>query len=145
MNDLLIKFILSAGTLFIMFNIAGLLTWVERKQSASCKTASGPTVLPFLVLRPWACSMRWPTCLRCSARKNSFLQEPINSCSILAPYLSVTFALVGFAAIPIGGELIVNGHSIQLQAANLNIALIFIFAMMSMGVYGVVLAGFLIK
>ena len=60
----------------------------------------------------------------------------------LAPYLSVTFALVGFAAIPIGGELILNGHSIQLQAANLNIALIFIFAMMSMGVYGVVLAGF---
>ena len=34
MNDLLIKFALSAGTLFIMFNIAGLLTWVERKQSA---------------------------------------------------------------------------------------------------------------
>ena len=60
----------------------------------------------------------------------------------LAPYLSIVFALVGFAAIPFGGALVVNGHVIQLQAANLNIALIFIFAMMSMGVYGVVLAGF---
>jgi NADH-quinone oxidoreductase subunit H len=60
----------------------------------------------------------------------------------LAPYLSVTFALVGFAAIPIGNQLIVGERVIELQAANLNIALIFIFAMMSMGVYGVVLGGF---
>ena len=60
----------------------------------------------------------------------------------LAPYLSITFALVGFAAIPIGGALVLNNHVIELQAANLNVALIFIFAMMAMSVYGVVLAGF---
>ena len=34
MDDILIKLGLAFGTLFIMFNIAGLLTWVERKQSA---------------------------------------------------------------------------------------------------------------
>ncbi|MEI7999539.1 MAG: complex I subunit 1 family protein, partial [Candidatus Omnitrophota bacterium] len=60
----------------------------------------------------------------------------------LAPYLSIVFALVGFAAIPIGNQLIIGSRVIELQAANINVALIFIFAMMSMGIYGVVLAGF---
>ena len=72
--------------------------------------------------------------------KEEFIPEGANKFLFnLAPYLSFTFALVGFAAIPIGGQLILNSHVIELQAANLNIALIFIFAMMSMGVYGVVL------
>jgi NADH-quinone oxidoreductase subunit H len=54
----------------------------------------------------------------------------------------MTFALVGFAAIPFGDVLIVGGQEINLQVAPINVALLYVFAMMSMGVYGVVLAGF---
>jgi NADH-quinone oxidoreductase subunit H len=52
------------------------------------------------------------------------------------------FALVGFAAIPFGDVLVISGREINLQAAPINVALLYIFAMMSMGVYGVIMAGF---
>ena len=142
MNDILIKFILSAGTLFIMFNIAGLLTWVERKQSAVMQDRIGANRASIFGFKAMGMFHALADVLKMLS-KEEFIPEGANKFLFnLAPYLSVIFALVGFAAIPIGGELILNGHSIQLQAANLNIALIFIFAMMSMGVYGVVLAGF---
>ena len=142
MNDILIKFILSAGTLFIMFNIAGLLTWVERKQSAVMQDRIGANRASIFGFKAMGLFHALADVLKMLS-KEEFIPAGANKFLFnLAPYLSVTFALVGFAAIPIGGELIINSHPIQLQAANLNIALIFIFAMMSMGVYGVVLAGF---
>jgi len=142
MTDILIKFGLSAGTLFIMFNIAGLLTWVERKQSAVMQDRIGANRASIFGFKAMGLFHALADVLKMLS-KEEFIPAGANKFLFnLAPYLSVTFALVGFAAIPIGGELILNGHSIQLQAANLNIALIFIFAMMSMGVYGVVLAGF---
>ncbi len=142
MNDLLIKFILSAGTLFIMFNIAGLLTWVERKQSAVMQDRIGANRASIFGFKAMGLFHAIADVLKMLS-KEEFIPEGANKFLFnLAPYLSVVFALVGFAAIPIGGALVLNSHVIQLQAANLNIALIFIFAMMSMGVYGVVLAGF---
>ena len=142
MFDILIKFALSAGTLFIMFNIAGLLTWVERKQSAVMQDRIGANRASIFGFKAMGMFHALADVLKMLS-KEEFIPEGANKFLFnLAPYLSVTFALVGFAAIPIGGALVINNHVIQLQAANLNIALIFIFAMMSMGVYGVVLAGF---
>lgn len=59
----------------------------------------------------------------------------------LAPIVSVVPALVSFCVIPFGDVLIVGDRTISLQAANLNIGILFILAMASLGVYGVVLAG----
>ena len=143
MNDILIKFILSAGTLMIMFSFAGLLTWVERKQSAVMQDRIGANRASIFGFKAMGLFHVIADVLKMLG-KEEFIPDGANKFLFnLAPYLSITFALVGFAAIPIGGALVLsNNHVIQLQAANLNIALIFIFAMMSMGVYGVVLAGF---
>ena len=141
MNDLFIKFILSAGTLAAMFGIAGLLTWVERKQSAVMQDRIGANRASIFGFKAMGLFHAIADVLKMLS-KEEFIPEGANKFLFnLAPYLSITFALVGFAAIPIGGALILNNHVIELQAANLNIALIFIFTMMSMGVYGVVLAG----
>jgi NADH-quinone oxidoreductase subunit H len=143
MNDILLKFILSAGTLFIMFNIAGLLTWVERKQSAVMQDRIGANRASIFGFKAMGMFHALADVMKMLS-KEEFIPDGANKFLFnLAPYLSVIFALVGFAAIPIGGALVLSDHHvIELQAANLNIALIFIFAMMSMGVYGVVLAGF---
>jgi len=142
MTDILIKFILSAGTLFIMFNIAGLLTWVERKQSAVMQDRIGANRASIFGFKAMGLFHALADVLKMLS-KEEFIPEGANKFLFnIAPYLSVVFALVGFAAIPIGGALTFNGHTIELQAANLNVALIYIFAMMSMGIYGVVLAGF---
>ena len=59
----------------------------------------------------------------------------------LAPFVSVFFALVAFASIPFGDTLPVGGRVIQLQAVTLNVGILYVFAMLSLGVYGVMMAG----
>jgi NADH-quinone oxidoreductase subunit H len=56
--------------------------------------------------------------------------------------VSVVFALAAFAAIPFGDVWHVAGRAVNLQVADVNAGLLFVFAMMSLGVYGVILAGF---
>ena len=142
MSDITIKLLLSCGTLFVVFNIAGLLTWVERKQSALMQDRIGAnraTIFGFRALGLFHAIADFLKMLS----KEEFIPEGANKFLFyLAPYISFTFAIVAFAAIPFGNQLILGNRVIELQAANLNIALIFIFAMMSMGVYGVVLGGF---
>ncbi|MBF0511205.1 MAG: NADH-quinone oxidoreductase subunit H [Candidatus Omnitrophica bacterium] len=142
MSDILIKLFLSSGVLFVMFNIAGLLTWVERKQSALMQDRIGANRASIFGIKALGMVHAIADVLKMLSKEEFCPQGANKFLFKIAPYLSFVFALVGFAAIPIGGELIVGHHSIQLQAAHLNVALIFIFAMMSMGIYGVVLAGF---
>jgi NADH-quinone oxidoreductase subunit H len=142
MDEVLIKLALVCGTIITMFSIAGLLTWVERKQSAVMQDRIGANRASIFGFKALGLFHAIADVLKMLS-KEEFIPAGANKFLFnLAPYLSVVFALVGFAAIPIGNQLIIGDRVIELQAANLNIALIFIFAMMSMGVYGVVLAGF---
>jgi NADH-quinone oxidoreductase subunit H len=50
--------------------------------------------------------------------------------------------MVAFAGIPFGDRLIWGEHVVELQVAKIDAALLYIFAMLSLGVYGVILAGF---
>jgi NADH-quinone oxidoreductase subunit H len=59
----------------------------------------------------------------------------------LAPFVSVFFALVAFASIPFGDTLRVAGREIPLQAITLNVGVLYVLAMLSLGVYGVMMAG----
>ncbi len=148
--------ILAGIMLFMVINFAALHTWIERKQSAVMQDRIGANRAYITLPWKWAAPINW-------------LLKPINALGLfhpiadaikmftkedfvppfgdkflhtLAPFLSLMFALVGFAAIPFGDVLIINGQSITLQVAPINVGLLYIFAVMSMGVYGVILAGF---
>lgn len=60
---------------------------------------------------------------------------------VLAPIISVITAITAFAVIPFGGQVSVFGHPTMLQLTDLPIGVLFILAMSSIGVYGIVLAG----
>ncbi len=60
---------------------------------------------------------------------------------LLAPIISVVPAITAFAVIPFGQEVSIFGHRTPLQTADLPIAVLFILAMSSIGVYGIILAG----
>ncbi len=142
MSDILIKLLLAGGTIFIAFNIAGLLTWVERKQSAIMQDRIGANRASIFGFKALGLFHAIADVLKMLS-KEEFMPQGANKFLFnLAPYLSVIFALVGFAAVPIGDQLVIGNRVVELQAANINVALLYIFAMMSMGVYGVVLAGF---
>src|SRR3989338_8903920 len=155
-EDILIKCILAAVFLGVVLNLAGLLTWVERKQSAVMQDRIGAN-RAWIEFKPW-----WLRPLNWILRplnvlglfhsladavkmfvKEDFIPEGADRfLHTLAPIISVVFALLAFAAIPFGDVLRLGARSINLQVADVNAGLLFIFAMMSLGVYGVMLAGF---
>jgi NADH-quinone oxidoreductase subunit H len=59
----------------------------------------------------------------------------------LAPYLTIIPAFLAFAIVPIGGEVTIAGHSFELQLADPPMGILFLLAMSSIGVYGIMLAG----
>jgi NADH-quinone oxidoreductase subunit H len=60
---------------------------------------------------------------------------------VLAPVLSAIPAFLAFAVIPVGPVVSIFGHKTPLQITDLPVAVLFILAMASVGVYGIVLAG----
>ena len=59
----------------------------------------------------------------------------------LAPFLALFPVIITFAVVPIGDVLRVGSRTINLQAANLNVAALYILATLGMGVYGIALGG----
>jgi NADH-quinone oxidoreductase subunit H len=60
---------------------------------------------------------------------------------ILGPSLTMLIALLTSAAIPWGSDLVINGRSYPLQVADINIGILYIFAIVSIGVYGIMIGG----
>jgi len=153
--DLGIKLTLAIVVLFGVLNIAGLLTWVERKQSAVMQDRVGANRAVFYLPWRWAAPINWVLrklgglgLLHPLAdvikllTKEDFVPETGNRFLFtLAPWLSVFFALAAFAAIPFGDALKLFGRAIELQVAHIDAALLYVLALASIGVYGVILAG----
>ncbi|MCG3175656.1 MAG: NADH-quinone oxidoreductase subunit H [Candidatus Omnitrophica bacterium] len=150
-----IKAVLAGAFFGMVLNLAGLLTWVERKQSAVMQDRVGAN-------RAWIVLPKWLAPLNLLLRplnvlglfhsladaakmflKEDFMPEGADKkLHTLAPAISVVFALLAFCAIPFGDTLKLGDKLINLQVADLNAGVLFIFAMLSLGVYGVILAGF---
>jgi len=136
---------IAAGrVLFVMLfvlNLGGLLTWVERKQSAIMQDRIGANRASIFGLRLWGLFHPLADAIKmltkeefCPARADRVLFG-------LAPFVSVFCALVAFASIPFGDTLSVAGREVPLQALTFNVGLLYVFAMLSLGVYGVMMAG----
>jgi len=142
MEDFLIT---TAKVLFIfglnMGVFAPLLTWVERKQSAVMQDRIGANradILGFSMLglfHPIADAIKM-------LAKEDFIPEGANKIMhTLSPIICVVPALLTFAVIPFGGEYVIGGKHIKLVIADLDVGLIFIFAISSLATYGTVIAG----
>jgi len=60
---------------------------------------------------------------------------------ILGPGISMTIALTTSAVIPWGDKLIIGGREVLLQASEIDVALLFVFAILSISVYGIIIGG----
>ena len=142
MEDFLIT---TAKVLFIfglnMGVFAPLLTWVERKQSAVMQDRIGANradILGFSMIglfHPIADAIKM-------LAKEDFIPEGANKIMhTLSPIICVVPALLTFAVIPFGGEYVIGGKHVNLVIADLDVGLIFIFAISSLATYGTVIAG----
>ena len=147
---------MAAVMLGFVFNLAALHTWIERKQSALMQDRIGANRAWIEFPWKWMAPINWllrpfnalglfhpiADALKMFTKEDYIPPKGDKLLHTLAPCLSLFFALVGFAAIPFGNTIEIGGRVINLQVADINVALLYIFAMVSMGVYGVVLAGF---
>jgi NADH-quinone oxidoreductase subunit H len=124
---------------FMLINMSAILVLAERKIMGFMQQRYGPYLVgPHGMLQPLA-----------DIVKLLFKEElrPKGADKLLftlAPILSVTAAFAAFATVPIGGETTFFGlldEPIKLGAADLNVGVLVVFAITSMGVYGIVLAG----
>ena len=123
--------------LFVLLTALAYLTWFERKVVAHIQARWGPyRVGPHGLLQPLADGLKF------------LFKEDVTPAgadkftNFLAPFLSLSLAITSIAVIPFGPkEFTVFGQSTPLAITNLNIGLLILFSITSMGVYGVALAG----
>ncbi len=153
--DIVIKSILVVVFLGTVLNLAGLLTWVERKQSAVMQDRIGAN-RAWILFPKWLFPLNWllmplnrlglfhslADAIKMFLKEDFVPKNADKFLHTLAPVISVVFALLAFSAIPFGDVWHVGGHAVNLQIADIDAGLLFVFAMMSLGVYGVILAGF---
>jgi len=119
-----------------LLSVPAAMNWVERRVSAWIQDRVGPNrVGPFGLLQPLADALKF------------FFKEDIvpghvhKVVYVLAPAAAVTTALTAFAVIPFGPTLTVLGREVALIIADVNVGVLLTLAATSMGVYGIVMAG----
>jgi len=140
--DLAIKLVLALFVFFGVLNLAALHTWLERKQSAIIQDRIGANRASILGWRLMGLFHPLADAIKMFTKEDLVPAGADRALHTLAPFFSVFFALVAFAAIPFGDRLILGDRIVELQVAKIDVALLYIFAMLSLGVYGVILAGF---
>ena len=128
---LLVVVIISASLLIAMYS-----TYAERKIAAVIQDRIGPNRAgPFGLLQPLADGLKL------------FMKEEIipNSSNkflfVLGPCLAMMTAMMTSAVIPWGNKLELFGRSVSLQIADINIGILYVFGVLSMGVYGIMIGG----
>jgi len=133
---LLEKFVLIAIIVFTTLGIALYTTFGERKVAAILQDRPGPNRAgPFGILQPLADGVKMFT-------KEEIIPTHANKwLFILGPGLAMVAALMTCAVIPWGGTVHIFDRDISLQVADINIGVLYIFAVVSMGVYGIMIGG----
>ena len=129
----IVKSIVTATLLLAAF---GLMTWIERKVLARFQFRPGPNRLgPAGVMQFMADGLKL-------ALKEEIIPAAADRfVYLLAPFVSLTAALVAFAVIPWGPPIRLFGHVVPMQIGGPNIGILFVFAIASLGVYGPILGG----
>ena len=140
--DMLLKAGLGLIILGMVLNIAGLLTWVERKQSALMQDRIGANRAAIFGFTALGLLHGIADAVKMFTKEDCMPKGAHRFIFNLAPAISVAFAMAAFAAIPFGNTLTLFSRTINLQVAELDAALLFVLAAMSIAVYGVILAGF---
>ena len=130
MNYLSLLFIEVYKILFLLIPIlvtVALVVWFDRRVWAFVQKRRGPNVVgPFGLLQTFADALKYmfkEIIIPASANKVIF---------ILAPIVTMTLALIAWAVIPFSEELVLS---------NINVGILYLFAISSLGVYGIIMGG----
>lgn len=125
-----------AGILVGILTAVAYCIYFERKISAWIQDRCGPNrVGPYGLLQPIADGAKF---LLKEDIIPSHVDRPL---FILAPAISFILALIGFAVVPWGGQVMIGDKLMNVQIADPGIGILYVLGIGSMGVYGIVLGG----
>ncbi len=134
--DIGIKFILIVVIFLISLLVAMYSTYAERKVAAFFQDRVGPDRAgPFGILQPLADGAKM------------FMKEEIiptrasGLLFIVGPSLAIMTACIGSAVIPWGQPITIGSRVIDLQVTDINVGILYIFGVVSLGVYGIMIGG----
>lgn len=115
---------------------ATVMTWAERRGAAMVQDRPGPNRAgPFGLFQPLADGIKLFT-------KEEFVPEKANKILFaLGPFLFALPAFSAYAVIPFGDKIVLGGQEIILQVADVSVGFLYIVAIGSMAVYGVIVGG----
>lgn len=130
------KLILIAIIVFASLGIALYTTFSERKVAAVLQDRPGPNRAgPMGLLQPLADGLKL-------IMKEEIIPNSANKALfILGPAMAMTAALMTCAVIPWSSSVELFGRKIDLQIADINIGILYVFGVVSMGVYGIMIGG----
>jgi NADH-quinone oxidoreductase subunit H len=136
MEFLIVKLVLVVLVFLISLGIAAYSTYAERKVAAFLQDRVGPDRAgPFGLLQPVADGVKM------------FMKEEIiptnadRALFILGPSIMMMTACMTGVVIPWGHSLMINGTEYPVQITDLNIGILYIFGVVSIGVYGIMIGG----
>ena len=129
----LVKVLVIANSLL---GVVALMTWIERRLSAIMQFRVGPNrVGPAGLFQPVADGIKFIW------KQDIIPRDAYKPLFVLAPLMSLVPAIVAFSAIPIGPTIEVFGRRVNLVINDWSAGILFVLAITSLGVYGIVMAG----
>ena len=131
MNNILLTGIIEIGKILLvvvpLLVSVAMLTYFERKVIGAIQLRKGPNVVgPFGLLQPFADALKLLT-------KETIVPTGANRVVfMMAPILTLLLSLVAWAVIPFGYGMVL---------ADINVGILYLFAISSLGVYGIIMAG----
>ena len=125
----------------VVLSFIPLLIWMERKGAAYMQDRRGPNRAQILGIRLGGMIHNIADVIKLLT-KEEFIPTGANRFYfILAPFLTMFVYIVTVAAVPFADELRLGEFTFSLQVADLNVGLLYLFAIASLAVYGIMLAG----
>lgn len=133
---LIYKIILVVAVFAISLGVAAYATYGERKVAAFMQDRVGPDRAgPFGILQPIADGVKM-------FMKEDFIPTKSNKfLFILGPSIAMTTALMTAVVVPWASPVSINGEVVPIQITDINIGLLYVFGVVSIGVYGIMIGG----
>jgi NADH-quinone oxidoreductase subunit H len=130
------KFALATLIMLVSLVVAMYSTYVERKVAGFFQDRYGPNRAgPYGILQPLADGLKL-------FFKEEFIPHAADRyLYVLGPMITMLVALMTSAVIPFGDTIIISGTEYSLQVADINIGVLYAFAVVSVGVYGIMIGG----
>ncbi|HTY00880.1 MAG TPA: NADH-quinone oxidoreductase subunit NuoH [Bacteroidota bacterium] len=136
MEFLVITVIKIVVVLLIILTTVANLVYMERRISAFVQDRIGPNRVG-----PWGLLQAPADVLKLFIKEDIVPAAANKFVHTLAPVISLSVALTTFAVIPFGDRITIFGHDVKLMIADVNIGVLYILALTSLGVYGITLSG----